>query len=60
MLQIAHPEEFEHEGLIQDPCAGFTSSAWLNLAEPDGLKRAYELAADADVFVESYRGRKTT
>src|SRR6202008_1829946 len=57
-LQTAHPEEFEHEAFIQDPCAGFTSNAWLNLAQPDGLKRAYELAADADVFVESYRGRK--
>lgn len=58
VLQIAHPEEFEHEAFVQDPCAGFTSNAWLNLAQPDGLKRAYELAADADVFVESYRGRK--
>src|SRR5215475_12822454 len=58
VLQIAHPEEFEHEAFIQDPCAGFTSNAWLNLAQPDGLKRAYELAADADVFVESYRGHK--
>jgi crotonobetainyl-CoA:carnitine CoA-transferase CaiB-like acyl-CoA transferase len=58
VLQLAHPEEFENEGLMQDPCAGFTSSAWLNLKQPEGLKRAYELAADADVFVESYRGRK--
>ena len=58
VLQIAHPEEFENEGLMQDPCAGFTSSAWLNLKQPDGLRRAYELAADADVFVESYRGHK--
>jgi crotonobetainyl-CoA:carnitine CoA-transferase CaiB-like acyl-CoA transferase len=58
VLQIAHPEEFENEGLMQDPCAGFTSSAWLDLKDPEALKRAYELAADADVFVESYRGRK--
>jgi crotonobetainyl-CoA:carnitine CoA-transferase CaiB-like acyl-CoA transferase len=58
VLQIAHPEEFENEGLMQDPCAGFTSSAWLDLKQPEALKRAYELAADADVFVESYRGRK--
>jgi crotonobetainyl-CoA:carnitine CoA-transferase CaiB-like acyl-CoA transferase len=58
VLQLAHPEEFENEGLMQDPCAGFTSSAWLNLKQPEGLKRAYELAADADVFVESYRGHK--
>src|SRR4029079_17141580 len=47
-----------NEGLEQDPCAGFTSSAWLNLKQPEDLKRAYELAGDADVFVESYRGRK--
>jgi len=58
VLQIAHPEEFENEGLMQDPCAGFTSSAWLDLAQPEGLRRAYELAAGADVFVENYRGRK--
>ncbi|MBW0015111.1 MAG: CoA transferase [Mycobacterium sp.] len=37
---------------------GFTSSAWLNLKEPEALKRAYELAADADVIVESYRPHK--
>ena len=58
VLQIAHPEEFENEGLMQDPCAGFTSSAWLDLAQPEGLRRAYELAAGADVFVENYRGHK--
>jgi len=57
-LRFSHPDEFENEGLMQDPCAGFTSSAWLNLKEPEALKKAYELAADADVFVESYRGHK--
>src|SRR6476660_2160825 len=58
VLQIAHPEEFEHEALMQDPCAGFTSSAWLDLNQPEALQKAYELAAGADVFVESYRTRK--
>jgi crotonobetainyl-CoA:carnitine CoA-transferase CaiB-like acyl-CoA transferase len=58
VLQLAHPEEFENEGLMQDPCAGFTSSAWLNLKQSEGLKRAYELVGDADVFVESYRGHR--
>ena len=58
VLQIAHPEEFEHEALMQDPCAGFTSSAWLDLNQPDARQKAYELAAGADVFVESYRTRK--
>jgi crotonobetainyl-CoA:carnitine CoA-transferase CaiB-like acyl-CoA transferase len=58
VLQIAHPEEFEHEALMQDPCAGFTSSAWLDLNQPEARQKAYELAAGADVFVESYRTRK--
>jgi crotonobetainyl-CoA:carnitine CoA-transferase CaiB-like acyl-CoA transferase len=58
VLQIAHPEEFENEGLMIDPCTGFTSSAWLDLKQPEALKRAYELAAGADVFVESYRPHK--
>ena len=58
VLQIAHPEEFEHEALMQDPCAGFTSSVWLDLNQTDARQKAYELAAGADVFVESYRTRK--
>jgi hypothetical protein len=58
ILQIAHPEEFEHEALTMDPCAGFRSSAWLDLNQPEARQKAYELAARADVFVESYRGRK--
>src|SRR3954468_18847988 len=58
VLQIAHPEEFENEGLMLDPCAGFTSSAWLDLNRPEAREKAYELAAGADVFVENYRTRK--
>jgi len=58
VLQIAHPEEFEHEALMQDPCVGFTSSAWLDLNQPEDRQKACELAAGADVFVESYRTRK--
>ena len=58
VLQIAHPEEFEHEALMQDPCAGYTSNAWLDLNQPDARQKAYELAAGADVFVENYRTRK--
>jgi crotonobetainyl-CoA:carnitine CoA-transferase CaiB-like acyl-CoA transferase len=60
VLQIAHPEEFEHEALAQHPCAGFTSSAWLDLTQPDARQKAYQLGAGADVFVESYRTRKIT
>jgi crotonobetainyl-CoA:carnitine CoA-transferase CaiB-like acyl-CoA transferase len=58
VLQIAHPEEFEHEAFMLDPCAGFTSNAWLDLNQPEALHKAYELAAGADVFVENYRTRK--
>jgi crotonobetainyl-CoA:carnitine CoA-transferase CaiB-like acyl-CoA transferase len=58
VLQIAHPEEFEHEALIQDPCAGYTSNAWMDLKEADARAKASELAAGADVFVENYRTRK--
>ena len=34
------------------------SSAWLDLNQPEARQKAYELAAGADVFVESYRTRK--
>lgn len=56
VLQIAHPQEFEHELLAIDPVAGHRS-AWLDLKSPDGNKRGHALAAGADVFVDSYRGR---
>ena len=50
VLQIAHPEEFEHEALMLDPCAGFTSSAWLDLNQPDGFSQPRELVmADGHV-----------
>jgi CoA-transferase family III len=58
VLQIAHPEEFEHEAFMMDPCAGFTSNAWLDLNQAEARQKAYELAAGADVFVENYRTRK--
>jgi crotonobetainyl-CoA:carnitine CoA-transferase CaiB-like acyl-CoA transferase len=58
VLQIAHPEEFEHEALMQDPCAGFTGSVWLDLAKTDDRQKAYELVSAADVFVENYRTHK--
>src|SRR3984893_5677192 len=58
VLQIAHPEEFEHEALMQDPCAGFTSSAWLDLNQNEARNKAYELASRAGVVGDSYRVRK--
>src|SRR6201988_3750189 len=40
VLQIAHPEEFEHEALVADPCAGFTSNAWLDLNQAEARNKA--------------------
>jgi crotonobetainyl-CoA:carnitine CoA-transferase CaiB-like acyl-CoA transferase len=56
VLQIAHPQEFEHEMLTLDPAVGHRST-WLDLKSPEGNKRGHALAANADVFVDSYRGR---
>lgn len=56
VLQIAHPQEFEHELLAIDPTAGHRS-AWLDLKSAEGNRLGHELVAGADVFVESYRGR---
>lgn len=56
VLHIEHPQEFEHEIFTTDPCVGHRST-WLDLKSPDGNRRAHELAAGADVFVDSYRGR---
>jgi len=56
VLQIARPQEFEHEALAVDTTAGHRST-WLDLKSPEGNKRGHDLAAGADVFVDSYRGR---
>jgi len=57
VLRPEHPQEFEHEIFTYDPCVGHRSSCWLDLKSPDGNRRGHELAAGADVFVDSYRGR---
>ena len=56
VLQISHPQEFEHEALALDPVVGHRS-AWLDLKSPEGNKKGHALAARADVFVDSYRAR---
>ena len=56
VLHIEHPGEFEHEIFTYDPCVGHRS-CWLDLKSPDGNRRGHELAAGADVFIDSYRGR---
>jgi crotonobetainyl-CoA:carnitine CoA-transferase CaiB-like acyl-CoA transferase len=57
VLHIDHPEEFEHEVFSTDFTVG-QRSAWLDLKSHDGNRRGHELAADADVFVDNYRGRR--
>src|SRR5262245_53298456 len=60
VLRPEHPQELEHEIFTYDPCVGHRSSCWLDLKSPDGNRRGHELAAGADVFVDSYRGRSTS
>jgi hypothetical protein len=56
VLKIEHPQEFEHEIFHLDETVG-QRSAWLDLKTQDGNRRGHELAAGADVVVDSYRGR---
>jgi crotonobetainyl-CoA:carnitine CoA-transferase CaiB-like acyl-CoA transferase len=56
VLHVDHPMEFEHEIFTVDETVG-QRSTWLDLASPEGSRRGHELAAGADVFVDSYRGR---
>lgn len=60
VLHIDHPQEFEHEIFITDPCVGHRASCWLDLKSADGNRLGHDLAAGADVFVDSYRGRSLT
>jgi crotonobetainyl-CoA:carnitine CoA-transferase CaiB-like acyl-CoA transferase len=57
VLHIDHPQEFEHEIFITDPCVGHRASCWLDLKSAEGNRLGHDLAAGADVFVDSYRGR---
>jgi crotonobetainyl-CoA:carnitine CoA-transferase CaiB-like acyl-CoA transferase len=56
VLRIDHPQEFEHEIFNNDPGVG-QRSCWIDLKSPDGNRLGHDLAAGADVFVDSYRGR---
>ncbi len=55
VLHIVRPQEFEHEAIFIDPCAGLRS-AWMNLKDPSVAEHAHSLLQKADVFIESYRG----
>src|SRR5215468_7128374 len=56
VLHIDQPMDFEHEVFTVDETVG-QRSTWLDLKSLDGNRRGHELAAGADVFVDSYRGR---
>jgi crotonobetainyl-CoA:carnitine CoA-transferase CaiB-like acyl-CoA transferase len=56
VLHVDHPMEFEHEIFTVDETVG-QRSTWLDLKSPEGNRRGRALVADADVFVDSYRGR---
>jgi hypothetical protein len=56
VLHIDQPMDFEHEVFTVDETVG-QRSTWLDLKSADGNRRGHELAAGADVFVDSYRGR---
>jgi len=55
-LHVDHPMEFEHEIFTVAETVG-QRSTWLDLKTADANRRGRELAAGADVFVDSYRGR---
>lgn len=57
VLQINRPNEFEHPWVYDDANVGFRS-ALLDLSRPEGSAQARQLAKQADVVVDNYRGRK--
>jgi CoA transferase family III len=56
VLHVDQPQEFEHEIFTTETTVG-QRSTWIDLKSPDGNRIAHDLAAGADVFVDSYRGR---
>jgi len=56
VLQFNKPDDFEHEWVYLDANVGM-GSTYLDLGLPEQNRRARELAASADVFVDNYRGR---
>jgi CoA-transferase family III len=57
VLQINRPDEFEHPWVYDDANVGFRSTI-ADLRRPESNAKARELAKQADIFVENYRGRK--
>jgi len=56
VLQVARDQSFEHEGLVTDVNVGMRS-IFLNLNKESDRRSLRELVKDADVFIESFRGR---
>ena len=57
VLQINRHDEFEHPWVYDDANVGFRS-AFLDLDRPEANARSLQLAKEADVLVENFRGRK--
>ncbi len=56
VLQFNRPDDFEHEWVYLDANVG-SRSTFLDLNVLQQSRRAHELAAGADVFIDNYRGR---
>ncbi|HMK82799.1 MAG TPA: CoA transferase [Candidatus Bathyarchaeia archaeon] len=57
VLQFNHPDDFEHDWVYDDANVG-ERSTYLNLKNPKDNDTAKKLVQNADIFVNSYRGRK--
>ena len=57
VLQFNHYNDFEHQWVYDDANVG-QRSAFLDLKAPEDNDVAKGLARKADIFVDSYRGRK--
>ena len=57
VLQINRHDEFEHPWVFDDANVGFRS-AFLDLNDAKANSRARQLAKEADVVVDNFRGRK--
>jgi crotonobetainyl-CoA:carnitine CoA-transferase CaiB-like acyl-CoA transferase len=57
VLCVNHPDDFEHDWVYDDANVG-QRSTFLDLGDSEENRICRDLVRSADVFVESYRGRK--
>ena len=57
VLYVNRADDFEHEWVYDDANVG-ARSTFLDLSDPQQNKICTDLARSADVFIDSYRGRK--